>query len=221
MRALHHPLARGALAAAALVSLGSSPAEGGRPVLVREEGDRIVLTDRPDPRRPSLPEPGSRGARTSRSPRRVPFQGLIRQAAARAGVDPTLVAAMVRHESAFDPAAVSRAGAQGLMQLMPATARRFGVDDPFDPGQNLRGGTTYLRWLLDRFGGDVRLAVAAYHAGEGAVARHGGIPPYPETREYVRRVLAELDGTAPGRPVPAPRRALRVRLQGGTVVATN
>jgi soluble lytic murein transglycosylase-like protein len=129
------------------------------------------------------------------------------------------VIAVVRHESGFDPEARSPAGARGLMQLMPATARRFGVDDPDDPAQNLRGGTRYLRWLLDRYQGDVRLALAGYHAGEGAVARHGGVPPYRETREYVRRVLADLGGAAVRRS-PAGG-GLRVRRQGATLIVSN
>jgi soluble lytic murein transglycosylase-like protein len=115
---------------------------------------------------------------------------LVRDAARAAGVDPSLVAAVARVESNFDPAALSPAGAAGVMQLMPATAQALGVANPYDVTQNVRGGAVYLRELLDRFGGDVRLAVAAYNAGPGAVARYGGVPPYRETQDYVARVLA-------------------------------
>lgn len=104
------------------------------------------------------------------------------------GVEEALVRAVIHAESAFNPAAVSHAGAQGLMQLMPATARRFGVTDSFSPSENIRGGTQYLAWLLDRFHGDITLAVAAYNAGEGAVDRHGGVPPYRETKGYVKKI---------------------------------
>ena len=113
--------------------------------------------------------------------------------ARRHGVDPDLVHAVIRAESAYNPRARSHAGACGLMQLMPATARRFGVRDIWEPAQNIRGGVTYLRFLLDRFEGDIRLVLAAYNAGEGAVAKYGNrIPPYRETRTYVRRVLGYL-----------------------------
>jgi soluble lytic murein transglycosylase-like protein len=110
-------------------------------------------------------------------------------AARRHGLDPALVLAVVKVESAFRPQAVSPKGAQGLMQLMPPTARDLGVEDAFDPEQNLDGGARYLRQLLIRYKGDVRRALAAYNAGPGAVDRHKGIPPYRETRQYVRRVL--------------------------------
>lgn len=116
----------------------------------------------------------------------------IAGAAARHGIPPALVEAVVAVESAGDPRAVSRKGAMGIMQLMPETAARFGVNDPFDAGESLDGGCAYLRWLLDRFDGSVTLALAAYNAGEGAVERHGGIPPYEETRRYVREVLSRL-----------------------------
>lgn len=104
------------------------------------------------------------------------------------GIEPGLVYAVIRAESNFDTHAVSPRNAQGLMQLIPETAARFAVRKPFDPEQNIRGGMSYLRWLLSYFRGQVPLAVAAYNAGEGAVDRHGGVPPYAETREYLRRI---------------------------------
>ncbi|MCK9488053.1 MAG: lytic transglycosylase domain-containing protein [Xanthomonadales bacterium] len=103
-------------------------------------------------------------------------------------VDEALVRAVIHAESAFRANAKSHKSAQGLMQLIPATAERFGVTDPWDPGQNIAGGVEYLAWLLRRFDNDVRLATAGYNAGEGAVQRHGGIPPFAETRVYVDRV---------------------------------
>lgn len=105
-------------------------------------------------------------------------------------LDPDLLDAVIVVESGYNARAVSEKGAQGLMQLMPATAERFGVADVFDPSANMRGGARYLRWLMGRFDGDLKLVLAAYNAGEGAVAAHSNrIPPYPETQRYVRRVL--------------------------------
>jgi hypothetical protein len=105
-------------------------------------------------------------------------------------IDPDLALAVVRVESAFQTGAVSPMNAQGLMQLIPETAARFGVKDAFDPVSNLHGGLSYLRWLIDYFGGDLKLALAGYNAGEGAVDRHGGVPPYRETREYIQKIAA-------------------------------
>ncbi|OYV28794.1 MAG: hypothetical protein B7Z82_01855, partial [Halothiobacillus sp. 20-54-6] len=105
------------------------------------------------------------------------------------GVDPTLVRAVMHAESAFNPNAVSSAGAGGLMQLMPQTAARFGVADRFNPSENIAGGVAYLAFLLDLFNGNQQLAVAAYNAGEGAVQKYAGVPPYNETQQYVTRVL--------------------------------
>jgi soluble lytic murein transglycosylase-like protein len=118
-------------------------------------------------------------------------------AARRHSLDPDLVQAVVAVESGFRPDAVSPKGAQGLMQLMPYTARALGVKDSFDPAANLDGGTRYLSALIKRYGGDVTRALAAYNAGEGAVARHGGVPPYPETLAYVRKVLERAKPEAP------------------------
>ncbi|WP_313143291.1 lytic transglycosylase domain-containing protein [Stenotrophomonas sp.] len=116
------------------------------------------------------------------------FQTEISSAAREFGVEEAIVRAIIHAESAYNPTALSRAGAQGLMQLMPPTAARFGVGDSYDASQNIRGGVQYLAWLLKRFNGDLTLAAAGYNAGEGAVDRHGGVPPYSETQYYVRRV---------------------------------
>lgn len=127
-------------------------------------------------------------------------------------VSPELVRAVIAVESEYDALAVSSKGAQGLMQLMPPTGRRFGVGDAFDARQNIFGGTQYLRFLLDLFSGNVELALAAYNAGENAVQRYHGVPPFRETRQYVQKVQAILGGGfeqvraaffAPGRPVAA------------------
>lgn len=115
-------------------------------------------------------------------------EALIAKAAEAHDVDPNLVRAVIKVESAYRPKARSHKGAMGLMQLMPATAREYGVQNAYDPAENIDAGVRHLRSLLDRF--EVRLAVAAYNAGAGAVQRFGGIPPYKETREYVRKVLA-------------------------------
>ncbi len=126
------------------------------------------------------------------------FQTEIASAAREFGVEEAIVRAIIHAESAYNPTALSRAGAQGLMQLMPPTAARFGVSDSYDASQNIRGGVQYLAWLLKRFNGDLTLAAAGYNAGEGAVDRHGGVPPYSETQYYVRRVgqLADRYRTA-------------------------
>jgi soluble lytic murein transglycosylase-like protein len=121
------------------------------------------------------------------------YEAEIAAAAHEQGVDEAIVRAIIHAESAFNPNALSRVGAQGLMQLMPATARRFGVSDAFNATQNISGGVKYLAWLLKRFNGNLSLAAAGYNAGEGAVDKYNGVPPYSETQRYVQRVglLAE------------------------------
>lgn len=127
------------------------------------------------------------------APRKHDYDRLIAKLGKRYGVHPALVKAVIAAESNFEPAAVSRAGAQGMMQLMPATAAELGVERPFGVVENIDGGVRYLRSMLDRYG-DVRRALAAYNAGPGAVDRHGGVPPYEETQAYVKRVLEYYRG---------------------------
>ncbi|MGO1001638.1 lytic transglycosylase domain-containing protein [Lysobacter sp. CA196] len=121
------------------------------------------------------------------------FSAEIAAAARQHGVEEAIVRAIIHAESAYNPNAMSRVGAQGLMQLMPATARRFGVGNAFDAGQNIQGGVQYLAWLLKRFNGNLTLAAAGYNAGEGAVDKYKGVPPYSETQRYVQRVAVLAD----------------------------
>ncbi len=131
----------------------------------------------------------------------TPYDGLIEREARAFDVDAALVSALIRAESNYEPRAVSRKGARGLMQLMPATARRLSVRKPFDPAANVKGGVRYLRELVDRFGPRPDLVLAAYNAGEGAVEAYGGVPPYRETVAYVNRILRWCQ------PVEVPREA--------------
>ncbi|MBD3872301.1 MAG: lytic transglycosylase domain-containing protein [Acidobacteria bacterium] len=153
---------------------------------------------------------------------RSELRQLINQVSLEYGVDPKLVDALVRVESSYDPRAVSRKGAMGLMQLMPDTADRLEVEDPFDPEENVRGGVKEFSRLVDRYAGNLQLALAAYNAGEGAVARYRGVPPYNETRNYVSRILTlytgrpyRLAGTYRAKPVRM------VRDRNGNTVITN
>jgi soluble lytic murein transglycosylase-like protein len=154
---------------------------------------------------------------------RSDLKALVRSISHEHGVDPKLVDALVRVESSYDPNAVSRRGAMGLMQLMPATAKRLRVNDPFDPEENVRGGVREFARLLDQYSGNLQFALAAYNAGEGAVARHGGVPPYAETRGYVSKILTIYTGNPyrmgdtyrPARPVKM------VRDRDGATVITN
>lgn len=135
-----------------------------------------------------------------------PYGKIIYDIAVRHSINPHLVAALIHVESAFNPRAVSPKGAYGLMQLLPETARRFGVrkkKDLFNPKKNLEAGVSYLKWLADRFDGDAEKILAAYNAGEGAVERFGGVPPYQETQSYVQKIFGLLGFAMPPSPVPA------------------
>ena len=164
-------------------------------------------------------------AGTSALPPGVPYGAEITAAARKHGIDPALLAGLVRQESNFDPTAGSPAGARGLTQLMPATAASLGVTDVTDPVQALDGGAKYLKQQLDAFGGDVTKALAAYNAGPGAVQRYGGVPPYAETQNYVQKVqafAAAYRGTPAATPSaagaagpPPPRQKLRGRASRG------
>lgn len=129
-------------------------------------------------------------------PADIPLSGdcdldwIIYRAGKKSGVDPRFIHAVIKQESRYDPKAVSPVGAQGLMQMMPATAKRFKLKDPFDATANVEAGTKYLKWLLKRFDGDVSLALAGYNAGEGSVDKYKGIPPYSETQNYVKKITA-------------------------------
>jgi hypothetical protein len=190
----------------------AQPARADQIVAVIDEHGHKVYINVGDPGSPA------RG-RTARGSHAVPSDSpplapseidhLVRQAANRVQVDPDLVHAIIEVESDYQPNAVSNKGAMGLMQLMPAAAMRFGVDNPFDPKQNIEAGVTYLKYLLDLFGGDLSLALAAYNAGENSVLRQGGIPSYPETRDYLRKVSdrygAPLTGEGKLRPKEPPK----------------
>jgi len=181
---------------------------GGEIVLPIERVERIV-DDELDPRDflvpPAAAVAPARPRRSIRTPSGRPnaaperWVSLVEAAATSHRLDPALVAAVIRVESNWQPRAVSPKGARGLMQLMPATARRLGVTKSFDPAQNVRGGALYLSRLAERFGEhETEKILAAYNAGEEAVEKYDGIPPYRETRDYVRKVMALWAGDAPG-----------------------
>src|SRR5882672_2081603 len=134
-------------------------------------------------------------------PEDIPLSGdcdldwIIFRAGEKEGVDPRFIHAVIKQESKYNPKAVSHVGAEGLMQMMPATAKRFGLKDPFDASANVEAGTKYLAWLLKRFDGDVSLALAGYNAGEGSVDKYKGVPPYSETQNYVKKIVSNYGKT--------------------------
>lgn len=175
----------------AVASLPAADLSAEVKVKVKADGTRVIVNE----------TAAQRAVRTAGRLRPLPASGeltdLIRQHARQVGLSPRLVQSVVQVESGYNPRALSRKGAQGLMQLMPGTASELGVEDAYDPDQNLRGGTRYLRQQLDRFGGDLSLALAAYNAGPSAVERFDGVPPYRETRQYVQKVLSLYRGAIP------------------------
>lgn len=158
--------------------------------------------------------------------RRAELWPQVQQTARSQGVDPDLVDLMIRMESGYNPRAVSPKGARGVMQLLPSTATSYGVTDLFDARENIRAGISYFRDLLGRFGSDLRLALAAYNAGPDAVEKHGGVPPYEETRDYVDSILAAYRGGAAtlaggfGRPA-RPARPVELVTQGNETLISN
>jgi soluble lytic murein transglycosylase-like protein len=178
-----------ALAAVAVVAAaGPADAQTSRPAV--PDGIYIPATPtKPTYRRTAFAPAATRAPRRSWAGDSESFSRVIADAAAHHGVPERLIWAVIRVESGFDHRAVSRRGARGLMQLMPRTAAILGVRDSFDPRQNIDAGTRHLRAMMERFPYDLRLAIAAYNAGEKAVAAYRGVPPYPETRDYVMRVL--------------------------------
>lgn len=142
----------------------------------------------------ALPQlPATAAAATTASPESAQFDPFIKEACDKWGVEESLVKAVIQQESNFNPEARSSCGAQGLMQLMPETARSLGVSNACDARENVLGGTRYLKGLLDRFNGDVRLALAAYNAGAGSVQKYGGVPPFAETQNYVSKIMANYE----------------------------
>ena len=164
----------------ALLSAGTVLAVGEQEV----KGNGMSPHPRNEP--DAAPDPSLQRVTPPRAPR--PFAEIIDAVSLRHGVDPAVVSALIQFESAYKPDAVSPRGAVGLMQLMPATVRLYAVADPYDPTANIDAGTKHLRLLLDRYD-DLGFALAAYNAGDGPVRKFGGVPPYPETRRYVSRIL--------------------------------
>src|SRR5437867_7912564 len=156
-----------------------------------EERDGVLYVRDVQPPPVVAPQPSPPGERVV-TKTATPYRDLIHAAAARHGLAPELVESVIRVESNFEARAVSPKGARGLMQLMPATAAKLGVRNAFDGRQNIEGGVRHLRYLVDRYGGNLALALAAYNAGVEAVGRYGGIPPYAETQAYVARILRLL-----------------------------
>ncbi len=197
--------------APAMAAVAASPATGGtaeRMVSVVKADQRtgrlvrsvVVIAGRSAPSRavrPAAAVPAS-SAQPAPAQSAAAIAEAVERAAAQHSLSPALIHSVIKVESNYNPAAVSPKGALGLMQLIPATARRFGVSDVFDPADNIEGGARYLRYLLDLYRGDYPLALAAYNAGEGAVAKYAStVPPYPETRNYLKLVAQQLREAAP------------------------
>jgi soluble lytic murein transglycosylase-like protein len=231
----------GALCLAATLSVAAVPAQAQIRKLVEENG-RVVFVnaDENTPMRPaksrsgnsalaaashagSALSPEDRGHASYRVLSRAEIDKYVDEMAAKHKVDPELIRAVIAAESGYNPAATSRKGAQGLMQLMPGTAQQLGVRDAYNPKQNIEAGVRYLRALLDKYDGDLDKALAAYNAGEGAVERAGGVPGYRETQDYVQKITDRyFHSDARDRNwMPQPRTIRREVDERGKVVYTN
>jgi len=211
----------------------SSPLRAQIASQVNDSGKLVFVNSEPAGNAPHKAPPSfhvskTDGSNSEATPTTVPperLERIVRDASARHNLDPALVKAVIGVESNWNPSAVSRKGALGLMQLIPTTAGQLGVGNAFDPAQNIEGGTSYLRSLLDRYHGDLELSLAAYNAGPGAVERSGGIPNIPETRSYVQRVTDTYFRPDSGRdPSFAGQHRSRIRQDvddNGRVVFTN
>jgi soluble lytic murein transglycosylase-like protein len=221
--------------ALALAAAAASPAAAALYTYTDENGVTHYTNQPSDPRfrkAPGSPPPPAAASRGGDALEAERYEGEITRLAADHGVDPALVKAVIKAESNYDNRAISRAGALGLMQLMPETARLRNVDNPFNPVQNIEGGVRHLKYLLSTFD-DLKLVLAAYNAGENAVRKYGGVPPYPETRSYVATVLrhyGRYSGLAPGdapataSAAAAPRRTAQIHSfvnEEGTRIFTN
>jgi soluble lytic murein transglycosylase-like protein len=197
----------------ALILCAAGPSVAQAQIYVwRDASGNLVLSDKqkdPSAQTYAVRTPGTSVTaaefRTTKplSRRALAFDSMIEQNAAVHGVSPHLVRAVIQQESGFNPRAVSHKGAMGLMQLMPATATELGVNDPYDPSENIRAGVAYLKGLLVRFKDDVKLALAAYNAGPTAVLKYKDVPPYRETRDYVSRITNNIDAA------PKPKKIYR------------
>ncbi len=212
----HHTNQVGKIAAILLVLLSTS-LYGERLYSYVDESGIRVLTNLGSKRAGSAPETQAATEVDDGN-----YVSLIRQYGSQYGVDEDLIRAIIKVESGFDPRAVSAKDCKGLMQLHPDTARRFGVTNSFDPAENIEGGVKYLTFLMDSFDRKLDLVLAAYNAGENAVRRYHGVPPYPETIEYVDRVKTAFGkDLAPPSPVRHVQRVVRVIDENGAVVLTN
>jgi soluble lytic murein transglycosylase-like protein len=194
-----------------LMIAGAAPAEAEVRIAVKRDGAKVIYNAGP-PR-------GARGGDldwlAKRHDRPSKYDPIIERYADRYGVDPTFVRAVIQVESDFNPNCVSHKGARGLMQLMPATARRFGVTKVHDPEQNIHGGVRYLAYLMNLFNEDLPRVLAGYNAGENAVLKYGGIPPYQETGTYVKRALTVYHGRPYGGAISFAGRRGGKKLRGG------
>jgi soluble lytic murein transglycosylase-like protein len=211
-----------------LLAAGITAAADGSGIYYYVSGEQVIFTNTPSNDK-MLAVPGMQSSNLASSPQlpATQYDPYIELVAAETGLSPSLIKAVALVESGFDPMAVSPKGAQGLMQLMPATARQLGVRDAFDPGENLRAGATYLRKMLDEFDGNLNLALAAYNAGPAAVRRHGGVPAYRETRDYVAKVRERMGqpsrgtGTSAHDRTPPAKPVRMLRQDDGSVLLTN